>query len=580
MLRSTKARLALGGVLLVLLVAAAWAAWQAWQVEKALSASVRDANAVSAAVSDGDRDEIARRLADLEQDSRSAERRTSGFTWSVLAHAPVFGDDARGVRTMSQVLADLARDGVSPLAHVSGEADSLLPHGGSIDLEALRALQPSVDRARAAFAAADSRLATLDPSGFIGPLRTKYDDFRTKVDQGARAMRATDTAVGMLPAMLGSAGPRDYLLIFQNNAEIRATGGLPGAVARIHAADGRLTMTGQTSGGAIGGASRPVLPLDKAERTLYGDVFGSDFRDANFTPDVPRAAALFRARWQQVHPKDRVDGVILVDTVSLGYVLDATGPLDVDGVHLTGDNLAEELLSKAYARLSRRQQDVFFADVARAAFDRFTTGASNATGVVRALSRAASEGRVYAHSFDPALQARIAGSQIAGDLLSNAAEDRPQVAITVNDTTGSKMSYYLRYQVDASATYCTGGVQGLSVKAHLQSTAPADAATSLPRYVTGSGDVRRGDDLVTLRIFGPLAGRIGQLTWNDQPMRLIRTTEDGRPVAMTYIELKPGQIVDLGWTMVSGPGQTGDTDLVVTPTIQRSDALADLPSAC
>ena len=40
--------------------------------------------------------------------------------------------------------------------------------------------------------------------------------------------------------MAGADGPRDYLLVFQNNAEIRATGGLPGSWARLHAEDGKL----------------------------------------------------------------------------------------------------------------------------------------------------------------------------------------------------------------------------------------------------------------------------------------------------------------------------------------------------
>jgi hypothetical protein len=288
-----------------------------------------------------------------------------------------------------------------------------------------------------------------------------------------------------------------------------------------------------------------------------------------------------RARWEQAYPDRPVDGVILVDTVSLGYLIDATGPITVQGVRLTGDNLTEELLSRSYARLTQDEQDAFFAEVARTAFERFTTGLSDGTGVVKALARGVEEGRILLHSFDPDLQERIAGSRIAGDLMSDAPAGRPSIAITLNDTTAAKMSYYLRYQVDASATYCTPQQgQGFALKAHLTSTAPPDAATSLPSYVTGNQGVRKGDELVTVRFFGPVGGSIGDLVLNDQPMPLIRTTEDGRPVAMTYVELMPGQTVDLSLTMESGADQPGDTQVTVTPTIQPSDVLSTLTSAC
>ena len=35
----------------------------------------------------------------------------------------------------------------------------------------------------------------------------------------------------LLPAMLGRDGPRDYLIVFQNNAEWRSLGGIVGALA-------------------------------------------------------------------------------------------------------------------------------------------------------------------------------------------------------------------------------------------------------------------------------------------------------------------------------------------------------------
>ncbi|TFB67457.1 DUF4012 domain-containing protein [Cryobacterium sp. Hz9] len=52
-------------------------------------------------------------------------------------------------------------------------------------------------------------------------------------------------AVQLLPAMLGADGQRSYLLLFQNNPEVRATGGLPGAFAEISTENVKLFVRGR-----------------------------------------------------------------------------------------------------------------------------------------------------------------------------------------------------------------------------------------------------------------------------------------------------------------------------------------------
>ncbi len=55
-------------------------------------------------------------------------------------------------------------------------------------------------------------------------------------DRLAKVSLTTATAaraVRLLPPMLGADGPREYLLLVQNNAEQRATGGIPGSVVQL-----------------------------------------------------------------------------------------------------------------------------------------------------------------------------------------------------------------------------------------------------------------------------------------------------------------------------------------------------------
>lgn len=565
----------------LVVVAAAWIGWNVWQVNRDLARAVDHADAFTAAVESGDQAAIDRELASLRKASGAAAERTSGGTWSALSHLPVLGDDARGVRVASQVIEDLAQDGLDPIVTVRDELEGLLPRAGVVPVDAVERLREPVRLAEQALIAADEDLSREDTRGFTAELRAKYSDLQAKVGAARDAMGSAVVATEILPSMLGAGKDRKYLLVFQNNAEIRATGGLPGAVSLIEVHAGRLQLTRQASGADFGRAQAPPLPLTTAERKLYDDVVGAYFLSSNMTPDVPRAAALWAARWEQVFPRDEIDGVITLDTVAVSYLLEATGPIAVGGVELTGDNVVDELLHKVYLRLDRpAEQDEFFADVAAATFDRFAGGASNPTGLLGALGRATDEGRVAVHSFDPIEQAAVAGTAIAGELITDPDVDAPQVDVTINDTTGAKMSYFLRYEVDVQATYCVDDVQGFSASATLTSEAPAGAA-DLPDYVTGGGEygTKPGNQLVTMRIYGPAGGLVDDLTLNNQPLDAIRVDQDGRPVEMFYLELEPGQTYDLDWTMRGGEGQTADPRLRVTPSIVAG-APTPLESAC
>ncbi|MBB3042244.1 DUF4012 domain-containing protein [Nocardioides soli] len=561
---------------------AAWAAWTTYQVNRDLTAAVDDATALRAAVEGDDDDAVQASLGRLRDHSAAAADRTAGLTWSVLEHLPAYGDDARGVAVASAVARDLADAGVEPLVRVSDDLDLIVPAQARIDVAALEALQDPVAAGRAAFDDARARLVGEDSTGYVERLRTKYRELTRQVDDAAAILSSADTALRVLPTMLGSDGPQDYLLVFQNNAEIRATGGLPGAVSVVRADDGQVRMTRQVAANTFGRTDRPVLPLTDSEEAVYNEILGTYFLDANLQPDFSRASDLWRARWEQVYP-ERLDGVLSVDPVAISYLLGATGPVEVGGVTLTEDNAVDELLSRVYQRFpDPAAQDRWFRRVARTVFDKVSTGVGSPQELVRAIADGVREHRVFVHSFDDSLQEAIAGKAVAGDLVTDP-DAAPQVGFYLNDGTASKMSYYLRYDVSVDATYCNQGVQGLAGHATLMSDAPEDAA-SLPDYVTGSYATyggKPGSQLVQVYIYGPVGGQISALALNGKPLRGPGPILDqGRPVLNATLLLDPQEKVDLTWRMKTGANQTGDIRVSVTPRVGSGSTSMPVDSAC
>lgn len=558
-----------------------YAGWLLWSASHSLAAAADDASAVKAAALGGDPSKVKEPLDDFASHAHSAAGATDSPVWSLLTELPMIGDDAHGVRTVSQVADDLAHNGLDELAGAVGDIDAVLPQDGGIDVAKVQGLVKPVADGHVALAEAREKLAQEDPSGFVESLKLRYRDLQGTIDDAADAMGVADRALQVMPQMLGADGKRNYLLIMQNNAEIRATGGLPGAVALVTADRGKIEMVREVAGGAFGEAPAPVLPVSAAETEVFGPNLGRYFLDANLTPDFPRSADLWKARWEQTQP-EKVDGVISLDAVTLSYLLKALGPIDVDGVHLTAETVVDELLSKVYARLpDPADQDVFFAKVASAVFTKVTSFGGSKKDLLQALGQAAGERRILIHDFRGGVQKELAGTAVAGDL-APATLQSPQVGVYFADGTLSKMSYYLRYDAQVRATSCVDGVQTYSGKLTLHSTAPKDAKTSLPTYVTGQTlpANTRGEQLVVVYVYAPEGGTTSGFDDNQVDLSEFTQDLDGRKVQVTWVSLKPGQTKDLTWTMKSKSGQTAATRVSVTPSVEAGTKSTVVKSAC
>ncbi|QCW50998.2 DUF4012 domain-containing protein [Nocardioides dongxiaopingii] len=559
-----------------------YTAWQTYQVQQDLGDAEGAVSELRRALNDDDAPARDRAIAALQDAASSAEDRTDGAWWGVMTHVPLVGDDADGVRVLSRTLSSVATDAIAPIASTVDSLDRIY-QGGRIDLAGVESMQEPVARASKALTAAATEVEAVDSSGFVGVLDRRFDDYADQLGRAAVSLRSADTAVRVLPRMVGAEGPRDYLLLFQNNAEIRATGGMPGAWALIHAEDGRIDMARQGVALDFPTADTPVVPLTPEEVEVYGKEIGVFFQNPGFAPDFPRAARIWDAHWDNRFPDVDLDGVMALDPVGMSYLLEGTGPVTVDGRSLTSENLVEELLSRPYLELEPEEQDLFFGGAARAIFDAAATDVPSPVSLVDGFERAAREGRFLVATFDEEDQALLADSRVLGELTGDDGQT-PHVDVGLNDATGSKMSYYLRYRVAVESRSCNDDRQQLAAKMTLNQVISATDAAELPVSVTGGGirGVDAGSQVVPIRIYGPAGGTIGDITLNgrkvdpfEQDVRV-----KNRQVVTIVTELSTLDDAVLNWTMESGPGQVGDGELGVTPSVVPGTSSGSYGSSC
>jgi hypothetical protein len=271
-------------------------------------------------------------LRGLRASTSSAESHTDGLLWSIGSHVPVVGRNVDAVRTAARVLDLVAREALPPVVDVSEQVDLdvFSPRDGTVDLSGVAAVAPAVARADTALTAARADLADIEPQGLLAPLRRPIGTIKEQIASAQSAAASSDVAARLMPTMLGGEGRRRYLLLIQNNAEVRASGGIAGSYAVVTADRGRLTMGEQGSNLDLQPFDRAVVPMRRDERTVFTDQLVRDLRDTNVTPDFPRTGEIARAMARRGLDVD-VDGVLSVDPVAMSHVLAGTGPVTLDG---------------------------------------------------------------------------------------------------------------------------------------------------------------------------------------------------------------------------------------------------------
>jgi hypothetical protein len=160
---------------------------------------------------------------------------------------------------------------------------------------------------------------------------------------GARALatfdRRADTLgdavllLAHLPAaarsVLGMEGPRTYVILGQNSAELRPTGGFIGSMGVVTIDHGAITSEDYRSSYNFDNPDKGwgVLPAPMQAHLGPGWLA---VRDANWSPDFPSTARLVEAFLLQ-HQGIKADGVIGFTTLTVNALMEALGPLQVEG---------------------------------------------------------------------------------------------------------------------------------------------------------------------------------------------------------------------------------------------------------
>ncbi len=286
-------------------------------------------------------------LADLDNKYHDFENEAKSIYWATFI--PYVSDFKNGVEAGDYLIkaAQSASAAVTPYADLIGFKKGT---GSFVEKSAENRLQTAVltldkvltnvDVISNDIYQAQIRLDKIDPSRYPEnlagkPVRPTIVNAKEQFDGLASLFVDAKPLLKRIPELFGKDKEKTYLLLFQNDKELRATGGFLTAYAVATVKDGKIKILHSediyTLDNSI--ASHPAAPFDIA--TYHLNVNQFNIRDSNLSPDLPTSMGLFNSLYDKSGEKVKYDGVILIDSKVLVDMLTIFGDTEVDGVRFS-----------------------------------------------------------------------------------------------------------------------------------------------------------------------------------------------------------------------------------------------------
>ena len=173
------------------------------------------------------------------------------------------------------------------------------------------------------------------PANFRGiVLRENIRRVQELINQGASLISDGKPLIEVAPYLLGIESERTYLVIFQNDKELRPTGGFLTAYSVMSVKEGKFEPVSSNDIYNLDAQYKPDTPApEPIIKYLEGPyVLNKNLRlrDMNWTPDFAQSMEQFSRAVEEAGIKG-IDGIIAVDTHLLVNLLEVLGPVGVPG---------------------------------------------------------------------------------------------------------------------------------------------------------------------------------------------------------------------------------------------------------
>lgn len=569
-------------VLLIALVAAAFAAvGSAKEMKSQATQVLQDVKSIQTAIGENDYAAAAQSAQHASELTGSIAGELSSPLWMVASIIPVYGQDISGMRDLMTALDDAFDEGLVPLTKTleANPPDSLISADRRINVAAVTQLLDAVqDAAPSMQKCAD--VAESLPEMHIEQLKSVVDPAKEKLTTINATFQKAAALAPVAGPVLGANGNRTYLIVAQNSAELRSSGGFPGSMGTLEIRDGEIILNDFSKVYDVLTDTNPSsVSITDEEYALFGAASMDCPRDAGIDPDFTRVASIWAASYEERNVA-HLDGVISITPSVVQDILAIVGPVTLsDGTELTGSNATKVLQSDIYWKYLAEGADpdgtggavtdALFAQAAHETFNKLFSNL-NADTLIKFASCMAKDMEDRMVMFwltDEGEQAILASLDCSGAL--NDDPMRPELGVFFSLWVGSKMGWYVdidnqvlesKKNADGSYTY--------KMQTTFTDTVSSEEIASGGEYIIGDiYDYEYGILYPCLYIYAPAGGSISNLESNSS-VAFEEARHDGLQAFKAWrTVLRPDQPIVCTYTVTTAPNASQEMKIVCTPTL-------------
>ena len=341
------------------------------------------------------------------------------------------------------------------------------------------------------------------------------------------------------PYLFGFLGPKTYLVLLQNNNELRPTGGFITAAAEVNFLFGFPSLTVFDSYQVPN--PNPKIPAPEPFEFLIGqnDPFfaGWTFRDANFSPDFAQSSKDVMTLYKSAYPDRNIDGVIAIDFDVIEGLLKLYGPITIDDIRFDENNffinsqrISKDIDTHNVDELKSRK------NILQPFFQTLKSSIISSPGQYGKLSsdiyKLLREKHIMAYSSSESFQAKIENNNFGNRVIN---EDLSSDFLHVNiaNIGGRKADRYVTKDIKYLADFSNPDSMISRLEIRLEHL--------------GSYNIQSDIYQAYIRIYAPLNSELTGSTGDT-----LKSTEAGNDLNLTvladYIRLKPGETLTLSYT--------------------------------
>lgn len=403
-------------------------------------------------------------------------------------------------------------------------------------------------------------------------------DLRNKLAQAEELVsfyQQNPDVLTSLKAVLGMEGNRTYLLAAQGPAEIRASGGFPGAMGVMRIQDGNLTILDfKRVYDVLSSYTPTAAQVTSQEANLFHGGLSAP-RDADYCPDFERVAYIW-ALGYEAKQGEAVDGVIAMSPVLVQRLLDVMDEEITlfDGLTMDGNNACRVLQYDLYYKYFGREyvanrtvlSDQLFADAAKKTMLLLQDHLDGEmlSGYLDVAVESMGDRTMMIWMKDEEEQAIIRKLNWDGGL--NSDPEKPEAGVYVNCTIASKMGIFLEMDTQAGErTLNSDGSYTYPITVTFHNSITREEINQASAYITGGAD---GSFSGSAYFFAPAGGTIGNFSSESTVYIRDETYHDLELGFLSSLYIRPGQSVTITYDITTAPGVETELTFSKTPTLQ------------